>query len=390
MHTPNRIKPGKLKVLPDIPAQPAHEGIMGLDRQYKALLETIPDLDLYDSGLADRMDDWILACLTMPATFEKPSLSFLFDRVSRFNTLVTARIIRDSMADIEAGTGNGPPLPFCWISMGSDARGEQVIRTDQDNALIYADPPEDMLNPAADYFAQLGRTVTAGLDRFGFALCKGNIMASNPQWCHSLGRWLTALDSWVGSADPDAVRKLTIFLDFKPVFGDARLGATLQERVFKNFEAHTAASHFLVRDDQLFAPPKTRFNRIRTIKKKGCSRCFNLKTQGLAHLVNGARIFAVNHGIRTPATLHRLERLGRDQVLSEQACQDLMDTFIFLTRLKLKTHLTGSTGHLEPNCIDLDALEPEQIKALNRHLDVVARFQKKMAKTFNQAWMNFF
>ena len=373
-----------VKLMPDRPQ------LSGLDQRFKTLLDDALSRDLYASGIARKMDAWILDCLTLPDTFERPSLSFLFDRVSQFNTLITTRIIRQSMAEIEVQTGEGPPLPFCWISMGSDARGEQVIRTDQDNALIYADPPREMVKQAADYFAQLGDTVTAGLDRFGFALCKGNIMASNPEWCHPLGKWLLALDDWVGSTSPDAVRKLTIFLDFKPVFGDVRLSATLQERVFKNFEAHSAGSHILVRDDQLFAPPKTRFNRIRTVKKKGSPRCFNLKTQALAHLVNGARVFSVTHGIRMPATLKRLERLGRDQVLSQEACQELMDTFIFLTRLKLTTHLTQSTGVLEPNCIDLDALEPQQVEALNRHLDVVARFQKKMAKTFNQAWMNFF
>lgn len=141
--------------------------------------------------------------------------------------------------------------------MGSDARDEQVIRTDQDNALIYADPLPGQEGRAAAYFKALAKEVTRALDAFGFTLCPGEVMATHPDWCRPLGQWLAALDNWVGSTDPDAVRKLTILLDFKAIFGDKRLAATLQARVFRNFEQHGSASHFLVRDDQLFAPPKT-------------------------------------------------------------------------------------------------------------------------------------
>lgn len=274
--------------------------------------------------------------------------------------------------------------------MGSDARGEQVARTDQDNALIYADPAADGEKEADIYFEALAREVTRALDQLGFTLCPGDVMATNPEWRRPLSRWLAALDSWVGATDPDAVRKLTILLDFKPVFGDNRLAATLQNRVFENFKQHGSASHFLVRDDQLFAPPKTRFNRIRTRREKGCRKCFNLKTQAIAHLVNGARLFAVNHGIRIPSTLRRLTRLREEEVLSTEEWEEYTQAFITLTRLKLITHLSDGASPLPANCVDIAALSKDTQSELTLALDAVTRFQKKMAGAYNQPWMNFF
>jgi len=346
-------------------------------------------LDALD--LPHRMDQWILTYLNHRDTRGRPlPLPDLLGRVSECNAKITTRIIQDKIVLLEREQGLTPPLPFCWISMGSDARGEQVIRTDQDNALIYADPSFGQEATALRYFRTLAHEVTHALDRFGFTLCPGDVMASNPDWCRPLGHWLTALDNWVGSTDPDAVRKLTILLDFKAIFGDHRLAATLQTRVFTNFERHRSASHFLVRDDQLFAPPKTGFNRIRTRREKGCRRCFNLKTQAIAHIVNGARLFAVNHGIRSPATLVRLARLRDEGVLTAREYDDDTQAFIFLTRMKFTAHLAGQTKRLPHNCIEVSDLGPGEKTELKRALDAVTRFQKKMAATYNQTWMNFF
>ena len=373
--------------------------------QFRALEAAVSREDFPESmeRVAARADQWILDFLHQRETDgTTPDLTVLLDRVSRFNALVTCRIIQHRITAIQTQNHISPPLPFCWITMGSDARGEQVVRTDQDNALIYADPLSGREQEAREYFNTLALAVTKDLDQFGFTLCKGEVMASNPDWCRSLGQWLQALDSWVGSTDPMAIRKLTILLDFKAVFGDRRLAAMLQARVFENFARHEAASHFLVRDDQLFAAPMTRFNRIRTRRKKGAKKCFNLKTQGIAHLVNGARLFAVNHGIRIPSTLKRMEQLKEDRVITEEEYREYTRAFTFLTRLKLTSHLKGQPGHeqdgtpldqapsLPENCIDISRMPSGELKELRRALSAVTRFQKKMAGTYNQAWMNFF
>ncbi|MCP4452101.1 MAG: hypothetical protein GY809_11610, partial [Planctomycetes bacterium] len=189
------------------PTEPGHN----LTDRYKALESAVSREDFPGSmtRIAEQADQWILDYLHHRGTTgEEPDLAILFDRVSHFNAIVTCRIIQDKITERETLDQISPPLPFCWISMGSDARGEQVIRTDQDNALIYADPPPGREQEAMDYFNALARAVTHYLDQFGFSFCKGEVMATNPDWCRPLGEWLRALDSWVGSTDPMAIRKL--------------------------------------------------------------------------------------------------------------------------------------------------------------------------------------
>jgi len=346
-------------------------------------------------ALLTRLDNWVRDVLdddTGPCQAPGNALTRVFSTVSTFNEILTARLIQETVNTLELRDKRPPPLPFCWITLGSDARGEQVIRTDQDNALIYADPCPDQADDAADYFAVLAEAVNQALDTLGFALCPGDVMASNPRWCRCLSQWLAALEQWVGSSDPMAVRNLTILLDFKAVFGDRRLAAMLHSKGFNTFEAFPAASHFLVRDDQLFAPPKALFNRIRTKKESGCKACFNLKTQALAHIVNGARLFAVNHRIRTPSTIDRLAYLAGDGILSPDEHQAIYAAFVFLSRLKIRQHLHKKADGpgLPANRIDIAGLTKQEKKDLDNALDAVAAFQKKMAAKYSQTWMNFF
>lgn len=316
-------------------------------------------------------------------------LHTIFHMVSTVNGAITAWIIQSSMARLETRNKMNPPCPFCWISMGSDARGEQVIRTDQDNALIYTDPVQGKDKEADLYFKALAELAVEGLDQFGFKLCRGNVMATNDVWRRPLGKWLSALDRWVGSSEPTAIRKLTILLDFKAVFGDKRLARILAARVFDLFQAHDSASHFLSRDDKLLPSPKTLTGRIRTKRIKGCRACFNLKTHGLVHLVNCIRLLAVNNRIQTPSTLGRMEQLRDGLVISSEEYDRYFGAFVFLTRLKLSFGLEKHS--LVPdNHIDISSLDQECKNTLKDALDTIIELQKKTDKIYNKTWMNFF
>ena len=275
--------------------------------------------------------------------------------------------------------------------MGSDAQEEQVVRTDQDNALIYADTDCATTQNTDRYFLALAERIVQDLNRFGFRRCTGNVMAINPVWRRSLGGWLGVLDQWVGSSAPEAVRQLTILMDFRAVYGDKRLTRIIQARVFDLFDQNPSVSHFLARDDRLFASPKTLFGRIRTQRKGKNTACFNLKTNGLAHLINGARILAANHRIQVPSTLKRLQLLGEEQVLPAEEYREYAGAFRHLIRLKFENHLSGQgKKNLPIHCIDVSTLNQDQRGALMQSLDAVDHMQKRIHRTYNQTWMNFF
>ncbi len=344
--------------------------------------EKSSDLDL----LGERADTLILDLIE-----KEPDLTAIFNAVSSFNEAVTCTIIQNRFEELIQKTDLHNLVPFCWINMGSDARREQVARTDQDNALIYADPPRDQKQETEAFYSRLAQEVVKDLDRFGFRLCKGNVMATNPVWRRSLSQWLKVLDQWVGSAEPEDVRKLTILLDFRPLCGDKALARKLQSRVLALFDKNVSVSHYLTRDDSLFASPKTFFGRIRTQKGKQGQSCFNLKTTGLAHLVNCIRILALNNGIRPASTLDRMDGLLDKKVLSPFEYGKIRAAFFLLTRLKIKNHLgKKNPGTIPVNCIDLSSLSNKKTEEFKRALYTISRLQKRVNKTYNVPWMNFF
>ncbi len=323
--------------------------------------------------------------------FSPTDLADIFTAVSFIHDRLTARIISHHISVFKTRDQRPLPGPFCWISMGSDARQEQVVRTDQDNALIYGDPPLSEENRWDAYFADLARQVVTDLDRFGFALCKGDVMATNPQWRRSLTRWQQALDQWIGSTEPADIRILTILLDFRPIHGDFPMAQTLWERVSGLFQENPVVNHYLTRDDFLFSSPKTVFGRIRTHRVQGCRACFNIKTAGLAHLINAMRILALNHGIFCPSTLARMAALKDRGVLNSDEYDQSLDAFYHLNRLKIGSHLNRDRhSNLPVDCADLSRLSKGEKKALKIVLDAVIHLQKRIHRTYTMRWMNFF
>ena len=124
-----------------------------------------------------------------------------------------------------------PPAAFAFIAMGSQGRQEQTLLTDQDNGIIFA--PAENADPTsvADYFLRLGARVCDGLNRAGYPLCRGKVMASNPRWCRSLPDWIAGFDEWVHKSEPQEIIDLSIFFDFRTVYGDAELTHELRRHI---------------------------------------------------------------------------------------------------------------------------------------------------------------
>jgi len=355
---------------------------------FSNLLESIkyPDLKLRLKELGKRVDQFTISVLS-----RLDNLEYVLDIISFLNEQITCQIIQSAEKTLIEKWNRPKTTPFCWISMGSDARQEQVIRTDQDNAIIYATPVTADKTETDLFFKQLSTIVVEDLAAFGFKKCIGNVMAVNPVWRRSIYNWMAALDEWVGSSEPADVRKLTILLDFKAIYGDLTLAEKVHSRVFELFGQTISVSHYLTRDDKLFKSPKTLFGRIRTYRSGSCKECFNLKTSALAHLINGIRILAVNNWIKEPSTLERMTRLKEKQVISSTEYTTYKSAFTLLMKMKITHHfLEKKSAPLPNNCIDLSRLTPSQKKELSQALEAVTILQKKINKLYNVVWMNFF
>ena len=355
---------------------------------FSHILESIkhPDFKLKLNELGKRVDQFTISILN-----RLDNLEYILEIISFLNKTTTCQIIRSAEKTLMKKSGHPQTTPFCWVNMGSEARQEQVVRTDQDNAIIYANPVTGNNIETDLFFKQLSTIVVEDLEAFGFKKCIGNVMAVNPVWRRSIHNWMTALDEWVGSSEPADVRKLTILLDFKAIYGDLTLAEKVHSRVFELFGQTISVSHYLTRDDKLFKSPKTLFGRIRTHRSGSCKECFNLKTSALAHLINGIRILAVNNWIKEPSTLERMAQLKKKQVLSSTEYTTYKSAFTLLMKMKITHHfLEKKSTPLPDNCIDLSRLTTSQKKELAHALEAVTVLQKKINKLYNVVWMNFF
>ena len=137
------------------------------------------------------------------------------DDIGRVATAVsdaTARRLLD-LAIAELGP---PPAPYCWVVLGSQARLEQGLAGDQDNALILGD---QAAAGDEEYFATLAQRVSDGLAACGYAYCTGGVMATNPTWRQPLTQWRRTFSAWLKTPEPDAVLSGSIFFDMRPLHG---------------------------------------------------------------------------------------------------------------------------------------------------------------------------
>lgn len=221
--------------------------------------------------------------------------------------------------------GHGPPpVRFALVIMGSGGRGEMLLRPDQDNGLVIADRAGETDRA---WFERFADELNPALDRIGYPLCPGGIMANNPGFRGTLAQWRARVSHLVDHPREEGARWSTIVFDFATQYGDDGLTAALRAHV--NAELHRAPGLLkeMARDDAAGAPALGLFNRLLTTTHDG-HEAIDIKRNGLRIIVDAARVFALEHGISRTATSERLAALGRLGVFD----RDLIES----TRLALE------------------------------------------------------
>jgi CBS domain-containing protein len=322
---------------------------------------------------------------------EQATVTDILEVMSTLHERLTRRVIALAEERMRREGYGAPPVAYCWINMGSAARREQTLRTDQDNAIVYADPPSDKASEARDYFQRLGEIVVADLEACGFELCPGKVMANQPDWCRSLSQWTGAVAEWVGSSTPEHVRRLTILLDCRSVRGSQTLAEALWEQIFQAFRQSLGASHLLSNDDRQFSAPLSLLGSIVTEKNGPHKDQINLKTRALVHITNALRLMAVNHGISEPSTLGRLHQLAEAGVLTGDDAAYYRAAFETLLLLRIRIDAQqAARGQKPDHYLDPDSLAPRERLLFKDALSAVVRLQKQIQKTYSVFWVHFF
>ncbi|OGR53375.1 MAG: hypothetical protein A2049_02295 [Elusimicrobia bacterium GWA2_62_23] len=241
---------------------------------------------------------------------------------SRFVTFAAARL-------------GEPPAPFAFLALGSQARGEQTLVTDQDNALVYADPPPGKEQACAEYFQAMGKMVCGWLAEAGYPYCKGDAMASNPKWCRPFSAWKGYFEEWAAVTDPQALLDVNVFFDFRCVHGDRDLEARLREHVRSSVSGRKIFFLNLANNALLFKVPLGFRNSV-ALEEEGENRgTFDAK-QMLRIFTDFARIYALRSDVTELSTINRLAALEAANVLDQAEKGSFSQAVETLMRLRLR------------------------------------------------------
>ncbi len=287
--------------------------------------------------------------------------------ISRVSDAVTNKIIDDAIGKL------GPaPAPFVFLVLGSDGRREQTLATDQDNAIVYAPANSIDLEICSKYFIELGQFVCNSLHKAGYPLCKGGVMAMNPQWCMDINSWNNAIATWIKTPNPQELLKTSIFFDFRPVYGNAELAEKLQHLTLKELKGQDIYFFNLAKSIIGLRLPAMD---SQSLKYEG----FDIKIPVLMITAIG-RFWALKNGISLRNTAERYFALESAEVITPAMREEFEQAFRYLTLLRLKNQLrqidlAEAPGNwIMPQMIsEMDAIMLKRInKTISDHLNRMA------------------
>lgn len=263
----------------------------------------------------------------------------------------------------------------CLFVMGSEGRGEQLLKTDQDNGLILRDgyaPPDDL--------AALCERFSQALAGFGYPPCPGRIMVSNPDWRKSATEFGQMTRQWLAMPTPDSLMNLAIFMDAHAVCGDARLLDDVRRGLMQLATDNDAMLGRFAAAVDAFAGGSGWWNRL---INRGDSGELHLKKEGIFPLVHGVRSLALAHRVTETSTLARITALVADGRLSREMGAELGDSLQFFMGLRLKAGLAElETGKAVTGQVDAARLSSLDRDLLKDTLDVVKRFRAHLRQRF--------
>lgn len=274
--------------------------------------------------------------------------------ISAITMAFTKRLI--DMAEEKYGQA---PVPYAWLAAGSQARQEQLAHSDQDNGIIIC----DSMKPHDDaWFKNLATFVCDGLASCGFIYCPGDIMATNPKWRQPVKVWQKYFDAWVDTPTPQALLNSSVFFDLDTICGDASLLDTVRENLLKKT---TKSSLFIAHlsKNALGLRPPLGFFRDFVLKQNGEHKdTLDLKHNGIAPIVDLARIYALSEGISAVNTIERIKQAAGTPAISTSSAENLIDAYEFLGFLRVNHQANRLVKGLKPD----NYLSPTELSKLER------------------------
>lgn len=304
------------------------------------------------------------------------------DDIGKVVTAVADSVVRKIIALAEADLGR-PSAPYCWMVLGSQARGESALGSDQDNAIILAD---DAGPEGERYVAALAEKVVAGLELCGYPRCEGDVMATNPRWRQSLSGWRKEFSRWLHEPTSDALLNAAIFFDARALAGDTTLFTDLYRGVQAQAQKSGRFLGLMAAQAVRHEPPLGFFRGFVLQKEGEHKDTLNLKWGGIGAVQETARVLALAAGSPAMRTHDRITDAANAHLLTHETATDLSDAYEFISYVRLEHQAKAVLDGRSPgNHVNPDTLSSLDRRHLRDAFGVVRTVQGQVAQRYPAA-----
>ncbi|WP_386686932.1 putative nucleotidyltransferase substrate binding domain-containing protein [Lonepinella sp. MS14437] len=276
-----------------------------------------------------------------------------------------------------------PPCSYVWNVLGSQARYEMHLLSDQDSSIIV----ERELSPEENmYFMKLSTFVIEGLEKCGYPKCDGNYTANHSQWCQPISQWKNYFEQWIINPEKEYLLHASVLMDFRPIHGNRELSDILHRHVTTLTQNNSRFLRFMTANAVRVKPPISIFRNFVLTKEGENKNKLNLKKRAISLLVDLARIYAFSTNLsETLSTEERFSRCYQLGVIDKLTLDNVLETYQFVCDMRFKHQLQklqnnqNATNHISPD--ELTLLERNQLKDVFR---LIAKFQEAAEIRFSQ------
>ncbi|MFW5726591.1 MAG: DUF294 nucleotidyltransferase-like domain-containing protein [bacterium] len=295
---------------------------------------------------------------------QEVDIRLLSEIITAVNDAIIKKAIQMAEEAMAASGEENPGVSYCWLSLGREGRKEQLLRTDQDNALIYQD---DSHHPdqTHQYFLRLARLVNEMLIECGFEKCPADIMAQNPKWCQPISGWQKHFSRWINEPDMQAILHAAIFFDFRPAYGDESLADELWHYISRQIREQDLFMRYFA-NNALLNPPPLSFFRNFVVEKSGEHKDeFDIKRRAMMPLADAARVLCYERGIKNKVnTSERYEALAQSDRQRSRIFNDASAAYEFLLQIRTSSGLShASSGrYIQPR--ELNKIQRQSLRTI--------------------------
>lgn len=299
--------------------------------------------------------------------------------ITLLNDHTVCRVIELALAE-----HGDPGIAFSWLCFGSEGRREQTLHTDQDNGILFDAADAAEAEALRARLLPLANSINQDLAQCGFSLCKGNVMAGNPELCLSRAEWAQRFAGFIREASPENLLGSSIYFDLRVVWGDEQGCEQLRQSILAQVADNRIFQRMMADNALRQRPPVGRLRDfVLTRQGNDKTATLDLKVQGLTPFVDGARLLALANGVAANNTLERLRQLVSKGVIDALDGAAFEEAYHFIQQTRMQQHQRQSRDN-QPysNRLDPDSLNHLDRRILRESLRQAQRLQSSLAQRY--------